>query len=137
MAQGGEVRRMIDEKKLIEKIERMRHIVSKYSPDVAYACGNLLCELKDYINDQPQFGGWIPVTYHTPTREDGEECLYAYILDCPMPEEGQEILVSFNGIVDKDVCCYDEGWYLDNRGEWTDVDAWMPLPEPFKEEKDV
>lgn len=87
--------------------------------------------------EQPQVGGWIPVTYHIPTREDSEERLYAYILDCPMPEEGQEILVSFNGMVDMDVCCYDEGWYLDNRGDWTDVDAWMPLPEPFKEEKDV
>ena len=85
---------------------------------------------------EPQVGGWIPVTYHIPTREDGDEVLYAYILDCPMPEEGQEILVSFNGIVDMDVCCYDEGWYLDNRGDWTDVDAWMPLPEPYKESEE-
>ena len=85
---------------------------------------------------EPQVGGWIPVTYHIPTREDGEECLYAYILDCPMPEEGQEILVSFNGMVDMDVCCYDEGWYLDNRGDWMDVDAWMPLPEPYKESEE-
>ena len=84
---------------------------------------------------EPQVGGWIPVTYHTPKDKD-EDMLYAYILDCPMPEEGQEILVSFNGIVDMDVCCYDEGWYLDNRGDWMDVDAWQPLPEPYKGGKD-
>lgn len=77
---------------------------------------------------------WIPVTYHTPKDKD-EDMLYAYILDCPMPEEGQEILVSFNGVVDMDICCYDEGWYLDNRGDWSDVDAWMPLPEPYKSEE--
>ena len=84
---------------------------------------------------EPQVGGWIPVTYHTPKDKD-EDMLYAYILDCPMPEEGQEILVSFNGIVDMDVCCYDEGWYLDNRGDWMDVDAWQPLPEPYKESEE-
>lgn len=83
---------------------------------------------------EPQVGGWIPVTYHTPKDKD-EDMLYAYILDCPMPEERQEILVSFNGMVDMDVCCYDEGWYLDNRGDWMDVDAWMPLPEPYKVEE--
>ena len=82
---------------------------------------------------EPQVGGWIPVTYHAPVKEDGEDATYAYILDCPMPEEGQEILISFNSVVDMDVCCYDEGWYLDNRGDWTDVDAWMPLPAPYKE----
>ena len=123
---------MIDEKKLIEE--------SRWYPNplTDYKAGWNDCNIdwSERIEAQPQVGGWIPVTYHIPTREDGEECLYAYILDCPMPEEGQEILVSFNGMVDMDVCCYDEGWYLDNRGDWMDVDAWMPLPEPYKESEE-
>lgn len=118
---------MIDEKKLIE-------ILSKNSifEKITNAEGKNIFEI---IKDQPQAGGWIPVTYHTPKDKD-EDMLHAYILDCPMPEEGQEILVSFNGIVDMDVCCYDEGWYLDNRGDWMDVDAWQPLPEPYKESEE-
>ena len=124
---------MIDEKKLINYINAEINPYGKPFNGTAYEFGLKLIDYIEGMEKQPQVGGWIPVTYHIPTREDGEECLYAYILDCPMPEEGQEILVSFNGIVDMDVCCYDEGWYLDNRGDWTDVDAWMPLPEPYKE----
>ena len=120
---------MIDEKKLIEKRKYYPYPVSDYEAGWNDCTRDWMIR----IGEQPQVSGWIPVTYHIPTREDGDEVLYAYILDCPMPEEGQEILVSFNGIVDMDVCCYDEGWYLDNRGDWTDVDAWMPLPEPYKE----
>ena len=116
---------MIDEKKVIKELSK-----NSVFEKITNAEGKNVFEI---IETQPQVGGWIPVTYHIPTREDGDEVLYAYILDCPMPEEGQEILVSFNGIVDMDVCCYDEGWYLDNRGDWTDVDAWMPLPAPYKE----
>lgn len=82
---------------------------------------------------QEQERKWIPITYHEPIEEDGEDTRYEYVLDCQMPDEGEEILVSFNGMVDMDVCCYDDGWYLDRRGDWMDVDAWMPLPEPYKE----
>lgn len=100
-------------------------------------CGTELCAAVDMAIEalqKPQIGGWIPVTYHIPKDED-EDVLYAYTLDCPIPEEGQKILVSFNGMVDIDVCCYDEGWYLDNHGDWGDIDAWMPLPEPYKAEE--
>ena len=123
---------MIDEKKLIEKRKYYPYPVSDYEAGWNDCTRDWMIR----IGEQPQVSGWIPVTYHIPTREDGDEVLYAYILDCPMPEEGQEILVSFNGIVDMDVCCYDEGWYLDNRGDWTDVDAWQPLPEPYKESEE-
>ena len=122
---------MIDEKKLIEKRTYYPMPVSDYKA----GWNDCNRDWMKRIEEQPQVGGWIPVTYHTPKDKD-EDMLYAYILDCPMPEEGQEILVSFNGIVDMDVCCYDEGWYLDNRGDWTDVDAWMPLPEPYKESEE-
>ena len=123
---------MIDEKKLINYIKAEINPYGKPFNGTAYEFGLKLIDYIEGMEKQPQVGGWIPVTYHTPKDKD-EDMLYAYILDCPMPEEGQEILVSFNGIVDMDVCCYDEGWYLDNRGDWMDVDAWMPLPAPYKE----
>lgn len=127
---------MIDEKKLINYIKAEINPYGKPFNDTAYEFGLKLIDYIEAMEKQPQVGGWIPVSYHAPVEEDGEDMEYAYILDCPMPEEGQEILVSFNGMVDMDVCCYDEGWYLDNRGDWTDVDAWMPLLEPFKESEE-
>lgn len=126
---------MIDEKKLIEDLEEQYKSLILEDDTEYCKIWQIKQDIK-IIEAQPQVGDWIPVSYHAPVEEDGEDMEYAYILDCPMPEEGQEILVSFNGMVDMDVCCYDEGWYLDNRGDWTDVDAWMPLPEPFKESEE-
>lgn len=78
-------------------------------------------------------GKWIPVSYHEPVEEDGEDTQHGHILDCNLPDEGQEILVSSHGKVSIDECCYDDGgWYLDSCGDWLDVDAWQPLPEPYK-----
>lgn len=116
---------MIDEMELIEElIEEVEDCYGRETP--------LTLKARDYINNSRQNGGWIPVTYHEPVEEDGEDMRYNYILDCLLPDEGEEILISVNGIVSIDVCCYYEGWYLDSYGDWLNVDAWMPLPKPYK-----
>lgn len=71
---------------------------------------------------------WIPVKYHY--IEDG-----VYHIDSPLPADGQEILITIDGgIVDYDICCVvGNGYYLESGYDWTDVIAWMPLPEPYKE----
>lgn len=88
---------------------------------------------------------WVPITYRPMTEEEVKrvETYFGLPLDekekkcfsCPMPEHGQEILISTEWGVYKDSCLYDcdEGFSLDERGDWEDVDAWMPLPEPYKE----
>lgn len=102
---------MIDEKKLIEKLYRLEKIASNYRPDVAHVCTNLLCEITDFINEQPKVGEWIPFN----KKEPKEEGLY--------------------------LCCFDDGFittveYED--GDWNlwadsgEVVAWQPLPEPYK-----
>ena len=92
---------------------------------------------------RPQ-GEWIPITcrpmteeevkrvetyFGLPLAEEDKKCF-----SCPMPEHNQEILISTEWGVSKDICLYDcdEGFSLDERGDWEDVDAWMPLPEPYK-----
>ena len=84
---------------------------------------------------------WIPVDYHRITEEEKQENDYpedwVYCIDSPMPEEGQEILISTNeGYVEKDTCLNDgEGYYSENGYDWCgDIKAWMPLPEPYKNE---
>ena len=86
---------------------------------------------------------WIPVEYHRITEEERQENDYpedwVYYIDSPMPEEGQEILITTNdGYVEKDTCLNDgEGYYTDSGYDWLeDITAWMPLPEPYKKEGD-
>lgn len=88
-------------------------------------------------------GKWNPITYRPMTEEEVKrvETYFGLPLDekdkkcfsCPMPEHGQEILISTEWGVSKDICLYDcdEGYFLDGRGDWEDVDAWMPLPEKY------
>ena len=108
---------MIDEKKLIE-------ILSKNSifEKITNAEGKNIFEI---IKEQPQVGGWIPVSERLPENECG-------------------VLVTVNGkhnnitFIDAlEIAEYDstEGWIIEGYLDWTnpDVTAWQPLPEPFKE----
>lgn len=86
--------------------------------------------------------GWIPFKQREATEEEkefyGEEC--KYMLDCQLPEEDEEIFVTYrwkdgfyvgNDIFLKDGCeCYLES----GREFVTEAIAWQPLPEPYKPE---
>lgn len=64
-----------------------------------------------------------------------------YMFDCPMPDDGQEILVATAWGVDKDVCCADtDDWGnhsfgLEGRGDWDGVIAWAEMPKYDSERK--
>ena len=45
---------MIDEKKLIDKLNRIYSVVNNYRSDTRQTCLNLLCEIKDFIYEQPK-----------------------------------------------------------------------------------
>lgn len=94
-------------------------------------------------------GEWIPIKYRPLTEEERiafadyfgiEYCdtVDEKAFDCPMPEDGQEILISTSRGVVEDVADNDidgEGliyYGLDSNGDWDGVDAWMPKPEPYK-----
>ena len=83
---------------------------------------------------------WIPVKWHNITEEEREREGYPedwlVCLDCQMPDDGQEILITDKyGYVSEDTCYQDEGFSLDSGKDWIDdVVAWMPKPEPYKEE---
>ena len=85
---------------------------------------------------------WIPVKWHEITEEEREKEGYSsewlVHLDCVLPGDGEEILITTkHGYVEKDTAYYDDGYYLDSGYDWVDdVVAWMPLPEPYKEESE-
>lgn len=86
------------------------------------------------FQELPSAQQWIPFTERELTAEEQEEHPeWSYIMDCPLPDDGQEILVSNGRWVWKDEFCVDDGCYLDSDHELEGC-AWMPLPEPWKGE---
>lgn len=81
--------------------------------------------------------GWIPMTTRPMTEEEREhyrewsDVEEYMIFDCELPEDGQEVLVSHGGYVCVDTFCTDDGCYFEGV-DIDDVDAWMPLPEPYE-----
>lgn len=85
---------------------------------------------------------WIPFKTRPLTEEEKEDHPeWDCILDCKLPDDGQRILVSINlrghEEVQQDEFYSDDGSYLDSGYEiGTEAAAWMPLPEPYKEEQE-
>ena len=96
---------------------------------------------------------WIPIKTRLMTPEERIEYSDYYgieycdtcsevMFDCPMPEDGQEILVCYEkGYVDPDICSLDvigglNAYFLEKNGDWGNIVAWMPFPEPYKVPKE-
>lgn len=88
---------------------------------------------------------WVPIKSRPITEEERES--YAldeyitHIITCPLPDDGDEILISRNNgkWVDLVEFCNDEYGVGDGDGnDWlNEVDAWMPLPKGYVKEEDV
>ena len=123
--------------------------IDKFAKDVAEkALDGYIYEgktLREWIHILEQTR-WIPIKTRNITDEEREKEDYPKewhsILECKMPEEGEEILVTIKGhkenYVEKDTAYNDcDGWYLDGGYDWgEDVIAWMPLPQPYKAESE-
>ena len=84
--------------------------------------------------------GWIPVIWHEITDEErnreGYPKDWVVHIDCEMPSDEQKILVTTRwGTAEEDVCYEDGEFSLDSGYDWIDdIVAWMPLPEPYRED---
>lgn len=95
-------------------------------------------QLQDDLEQDEKENGWIPVKYHQISeKERAEESISTdiqYMLDCKMPDDGQEILVTNGETTWQDTSFIDcDEYYLDSNYDWIDITAWRPLPEPYKE----
>ena len=83
----------------------------------------------------------IPFKTRPLTEEEKEEYPeWDCILDCKLPDNGQRILVAIrirgHEEVQQDEFYSDDGSYLDSGYEiGTEAVAWMPFPEPYREER--
>lgn len=100
-------------------------------------------ELREYVarlTEKQNKGDWIPLTKRPMTDEEREhyrewsDLEGAMIFDCPLPEDSQEVLVSYGGYVCTDTFCKDDGCYFEGV-DIDEVEAWMPKPESYKGER--
>ena len=124
-------------------------LIERYGRDEAlrglhFSFRDCICNIQAQPTIEPE-PRWIPVKMRPMDSEEREYWEYqfgeelvdedAVVFDCPMPENGQEILVSYRKWISMDKCEIDGGCYgLEGNGDWEDVIAWMPLPEPYKED---
>ena len=64
---------------------------------------------------------WIPVKYHELTEEERKECLFSadikYMIDCELPDDEQEIIVTDGRYVWVDTCIVNENVMPGTRNE--------------------
>lgn len=124
--------------------DRLRQYKDEYSKygkcDGLYVADvlEMLEQLRSGLEQDEKENGWIPIKYHQISeKERAEEFLskdIQYMLDCKMPDDGQEILVTNGETTWQDTSFIDcDGYYLDSNYDWIDITAWRPLPEPYKE----
>lgn len=103
----------------------------------AHSC--LVIEEFDALPSAEAEQGWIPFTRRPMTEEEQKDypnC--TFILDCALPDDGDEILVSNGRFVWMDTFCTDiDGCYLDGGDDIDEDMAWMPLPKPYREDGEV
>ena len=100
-------------------------------------------EAVDAVKHGKEFNGCVPIKLRRLKKD--EKPIYknmpyvseTMIYDCPLPENGQEVLITTcRGEVVHDYFISDvvDGCSFENWYDVGDVVAWMPLPEPYKEE---
>ena len=136
---------MIDEKKLIEKIEKM--VIPLSTPDGSESIdigingyNECLVDVLGTIKEQPKVGEWIPVEERLPEKETYVLCYipkvdgnvqYGIYVGRRLKIKANDGSGNFWGIPTKECDWSLKGWsYIDH----PTIVAWQPLPEPFKGE---
>ena len=99
----------------------------------------------DHLKDtEPIESRWIPIKTRPMTEEErayfNEQWEFfdkmtedeMIMFDCEMPEDGQDIIVCSERYAWRDTCENDVyGFSLEECGDWSEIKAWMPFPEPY------
>lgn len=106
----------------------MQDIVNRYKLVTARDFLEMIEQLQDDLEQDEKENGWIPVKYHQISeKERAEESIsndIRYMLDCKMPDDGQEILVTNGETTWQDTSLIDcDGYYLDSGYDWIEITA--------------
>lgn len=112
---------MIDEKKLIENLEKEWEELCDYSENVE----TLLEYVARFIAEQPKISNWIPCSERLPTKEESIKNDNRFILD-----DGNR---RYGGLFDYEKQCFVQFDFWKGLVEDKCVIAWQPLPEVYHE----
>ena len=123
---------MIDEKKLIEDIEKEIEFAMKCNmPEMVAG----MRQIASVIEEQPKIGEWIPCSERLPEmyREDMEAEGEYYMISNPViVTDGQQIYIAeYEADMD-----YRYGWHSLDGEDYDNIIAWMPLPNLYRPEKE-
>lgn len=123
---------MIDEKKLIEDIEKEIEFAMKCNmPDIVAG----MRQIASVIEEQPKIGEWIPCSERLPEmhREDMEAEGEYYMISNPViVTDGQQIYIAeYEADMD-----YRYGWHSLDGEDYDNIIAWIPLPKPYRPEEE-
>lgn len=89
------------------------------------------------VHERSEDDFWVPVHIRPLTEEEQEEYPdYAFMIDSPLPPEGEDILVTDGKHVWVDVFYNDYYAELDSGREFTNGLAWRRFPAPWSEKKE-
>ena len=134
--------RLIDADALIDAINKWMPNQEEFMESAIPPIENLAVSVLMTIEEQPTVDAeprWIPFKTRSLTDKEREEHPeWNFIVDCELPENGQQILVSIDVVgherVQFDEFYEDDGVYLDSGYEiGKEAIAWMPLPDPYQE----
>ena len=120
---------MIDEKKLIEDIDRLPIQVEK-SKAVGHNRPFIdTADIIECVNSQPKVGVWIPVSEELPKND--EELVLVQVSGRPKRN------ITLENALELATYSSTDGWILETYPEWenANVVVWQALPEPYREEK--
>lgn len=130
---------MIDEKKLIEDIEKEIEFAMKCNmPDIVAG----MRQIASVIEEQPKIGEWIPCSERLPDDRDNRFYMCAvenHEEDPPMfcQYEEEYGFGFWNDIYDEHTLGFVDSEFKTNEElGYEKVIAWQPLPEPYRTEKD-
>ena len=119
---------MIDEKKLLEVLEKWDDYLGKKSDGFSMLKWTTIIRLKSLVTHQPKIGEWIPCSERLP--ESGQRCLVSVVWG----DEGAKTYSVYDAVYGSDA-----KWHSHNYEGmiccliYCKVVAWQPLPEPYKE----
>lgn len=123
---------MIDEKKLIKELKK---IFESDEENINCTLSDFAYHVFDCIEEQPKVGEWIPCSERLPEmhREDMEAEGEYYMISNPViVTDGQQIYIAeYEADMD-----YRYGWHSLDGEDYDNIIAWMPLPKPYRPEKE-
>ena len=130
---------MIDEKKLIEDIEKEIEFAMKCNMPAMVAG---MRQIASVIEEQPKIGEWIPCSERLPDDGDGR----FYMCTVENHEEDPPMFCQYeeeygfgfwNDIYDEHTLGFVDSEFKTNEElGYEKVVAWQPLPEPYRPEKE-